>query len=165
MSSESNNSNEQVIPDEVGLHVVSVPSGIAYNSATDGGWEPKPGILATARNAAGSPTGDFSRGGVTVLLDPSDENTRTNIETAVTLGVLRRDGMGGYREAYTPHAPAQAPQQAQPAPQPHPQQEPKQSQTDEIIDGVSNALGSAWPEAAAQILAGKQPDIAIISRN
>src|SRR5215831_7541314 len=118
MSNDSNNHSNVQVTDEVCLHVVSVPSGISYNSATDGGWEAKPGILATARNAIGSPTGDFSRRGVTVLLDPSDENTRTPIEAAVTAGVLQRDGLGGYRETYTPHAPAQA----QPAPQPAPTQ-------------------------------------------
>src|SRR5215831_4932771 len=96
MSNDSNNHSNVQVTDEVCLHVVSVPSGISYNSATDGGWEAKPGILATARNAAGSPTEDFSRRGVTVLLDPSDENTRTPIEAAVSVGVLQRDGLGGY---------------------------------------------------------------------
>src|SRR5215831_12857403 len=135
MSSESKNSTE-VLSDGVGLHAVSVPSGVSYSSATDGGWEAKPGILATARNAMGSPTGDFMRGGVTVLLDPSDENTRTPIEAAVAAGVLHRDGRGGYREAYTPHTPTQAaqPEQAPKPSQPAPQQEQPKSQTDEIIN-------------------------------
>src|SRR5262249_49203375 len=104
---------------------------------------------------------DFSRRGVTVLLDPSDENTRTPIEAAVTAGVLQRDGLGGYRETYSPHAPAQAPQQA---PQQQPEQETPMAPEDQIISSVSNNLGVAWQSAAASILAGKPADIGNISR-
>src|SRR5262249_34872682 len=127
----------------------------AQRSASQTGMDSPSLASSRPRAMRWQPCGNLNQRGVTVtvLLDPADENTRTNIETALTARVLHRNGMGSYREAYSPHAPTQAPVPQQPTQQP--EQDSPMAPEDQIISSVSNNLGVAWQGAAASILTGE----------